>query len=137
MLWFSHCPRVKGDPMKKIFIASHEGRLNNLLYQILNYYPDKNVELIIPEQEEEFQYVIKREVPDIIFVDIRLNYSVHIELMELFEKDEALYHSYKILLTEKFNYSKERELWQSLMDLCIYMPFDVEFILQKTATLLE
>lgn len=137
MLCFCRCQLVLGDSMKKIFIASNEEKFKILLSQTLNYSKVDNMELIMPENQEEFQYIIKREVPDVIFIDVRLNSSLHIELMELLEKDETLEHCYKILLTEKFNYSKERELWQNVIDLCIYTPFDPEYLIQKTSTLLN
>lgn len=121
--------------MKKIFIASQEEKFKILLSQTLNYSKNNNMELIMPENQEEFQYIIKREVPDIVFIDVRLSSNLHIELMELLENDETLEHCYKILLTEKFNYSKERELWQNIVDFCIYMPFDPEYLIQKTSTL--
>lgn len=122
---------------KKILIVDDEPHIRILMEQTLEELEDEGVELLMAENGEKALDIIKREKPQLVFLDVMMPKVSGFEVCSAVKKELNLKNVYIIMLTAKgqeFDKQKGNEVGA---DLYMTKPFDPDEILQKSLEVLE
>ncbi len=86
---------------KKLLIVDDEAHIRMLIEQTLEDLEDDGVELLFAENGEEALELIKKEEPDLVFLDVMMPKMNGMEVCQKVKKVLHLDHVYIILLTAK------------------------------------
>jgi two-component system alkaline phosphatase synthesis response regulator PhoP len=117
--------------MAKILIVDDEPHIRLLLEQALEELVDKDVELLIAENGERALEAVKREKPELIFLDVMMPKMNGFDVCRAVKADPATKGVYIVLLTAKgqeFDRQKGDEVGA---DLYMTKPFDPDEIVAK------
>jgi two-component system alkaline phosphatase synthesis response regulator PhoP len=87
--------------MPKILIVDDDPVIRNLLEQILEPFQEHGVELMTAENGVVALEAVKRERPDIIFLDVMMPKLNGFEVCKIVKNDNEIKDSYIIMLTAK------------------------------------
>jgi DNA-binding response OmpR family regulator len=122
--------------MSKILIADDEPHIQQLLEQTLEDLEDKGVELLLVGNGTEALAIIKRERPELVFLDVMMPGMSGFDVCETVKKKLALPGIFIVILTAKGQeFDKERG-FQAGVDVYMTKPFDPDLIMEKARDVL-
>jgi DNA-binding response OmpR family regulator len=86
---------------KKILIVDDESHIRMLIEQTLEDLEDEGVELLFAENGEEALALIKKEAPNLVFLDVMMPKMNGMEVCHKVKKELKMTDVYIILLTAK------------------------------------
>jgi len=122
---------------KKILIVDDEVHIRALLEHALEDLEDEGVELLFAKDGDEGLKAIKKEKPDLIFLDIMMPKMNGYDVCREIKKDPELNTSYIIMLTAKGQSSDKIRGEEVQADEYITKPFNPDEILNKASTILD
>jgi len=122
---------------KKILIIDDEVHIRALLEQSLEDLEDKGVKLLFAKDGDEGLKIIKKEKPDLIFLDIMMPKMNGYDVCREIKKDPEFNTSYIIMLTAKGQTSDKIMGEEVKADEYITKPFNPDEILDKASTILD
>ncbi len=122
--------------MKKILIVDDEPNILILMEQILEELEDQGVLLLTAKDGQKALEIIKKEKPDLIFLDVMMPYFSGLEVCETVKKNDDFSHIYIILLTARGQSFDEEIGMQAGADLYMTKPFRPREILLKSKRIL-
>ncbi len=123
--------------MQKILIVDDEPLMRQLVEQTLEGLEECGVELLSAEDGVSAVDIIKRERPDIVFLDVMMPKMNGFEVCNIIKRDLALRDVYVIMLTAKgqeFDKQKAKEVGA---DSYITKPFKIDEIYDKAIEVLK
>ena len=122
-------------PMK-ILIVDDEPHLRMLIQQTLEELEDDGVELLTASNGEEALEIIRKEQPNLVFLDVMMPKKNGFDVCSAVKNDLGLAHIHIILLTAKgqeFDRQRGQEVGANL-----YMtkPFDPDALISKARSVL-
>jgi two-component system alkaline phosphatase synthesis response regulator PhoP len=122
---------------KKILIIDDEVHIRALLEHALEDLEDEGVELLFAKDGDEGLKTIKKEKPDLIFLDIMMPKMNGYDVCREIKKDPEFNTSYIIMLTAKGQTSDKIRGEEVQADEYITKPFNPDEILHKASTILD
>ncbi|WP_107667721.1 PleD family two-component system response regulator [Cyanothece sp. BG0011] len=122
--------------MKKILIVDDEPNIIILMEQILEELEDKGVLLLTAKDGKKALEVIKKEEPDLVFLDVMIPHISGLEVCKIVKDNNHLSHVYIILLTARGQSFDEENGMEAGADLYITKPFRPKEILLKSKSIL-
>ncbi|MCL1467938.1 response regulator [Argonema galeatum] len=116
---------------KKVLIVDDEPHIRILMEQTLEELEDEGVELLMAENGEKALETIKREKPQLVFLDVMMPKMSGFEVCSAVKKDLGMRDVYIIMLTAKgqeFDKQKGNDVGA---DLYMTKPFDPDEVLEK------
>lgn len=86
---------------KKLLIVDDEPHIRMLIEQTLEDLEDEGVELLLAENGEQALQIIKKEKPNLVFLDVMMPKMNGMEVCQKVKKELNLSEVYIILLTAK------------------------------------
>lgn len=121
---------------KKVLIVDDEPHIRILMEQTLEELEDEGVELLMAENGEKALETIKREKPQLVFLDVMMPKMSGFEVCSAVKKDLGMRDVYIIILTAKgqeFDKQKGNDVGA---DLYMTKPFDPDEVLEKSMEIL-
>lgn len=122
---------------KKILIVDDEVHIRALLEHALEDLEDEGVELLFAKDGDEGLKAIKKEKPDLIFLDIMMPKINGYDVCREIKKDPEFNTSYIIMLTAKGQTSDKIRGEEVQADEYITKPFNPDEILDKASAILD
>ncbi|MCP3873598.1 MAG: response regulator [Desulfobacteraceae bacterium] len=122
---------------KKILIIDDEAHIRALLEHALEDLEDEGVELLFAKDGDEGLKTIKKEKPELVFLDIMMPKMNGYDVCREIKKDPGLNTSYIIMLTAKGQTSDKIRGGEVQADEYITKPFNPDEILIKASTILD
>jgi two-component system alkaline phosphatase synthesis response regulator PhoP len=122
---------------KKILIVDDEVHIRALLEHALEDLEDEGVELLFAKDGDEGLKAIKKEKPDLIFLDIMMPKMNGYDVCREIKKDPEFNTSYIIMLTAKGQTSDKIRGEEVQADEYITKPFNPDEILDKASAILD
>ena len=122
---------------KKVLIVDDEPHIRILMEQTLEELEDREVELILADNGEKALEIIKKEKPQLVFLDVMMPKMSGFEVCKTVKQELDMRNVYIILLTAKgqeFDKQKGNEVGA---DLYMTKPFDPDEVLQKSLKVLQ
>jgi DNA-binding response OmpR family regulator len=119
----------------KILVADDELPIRMLMEQTLE--DIEGIELFFASNGEEALHAILEENPEIVFLDVMMPEFDGYEVLEIVHSHIECDDMRVILLTAKGSETDIRKAEMYNIDLYITKPFDPDFILDKTAKIIE
>ena len=121
---------------KKVLIVDDEPHIRILMEQTLEELEEEGVELLVAENGEKALETIKREKPQLVFLDVMMPKMSGFEVCSAVKKDLGMRDVYIIMLTAKgqeFDKQKGNDVGA---DLYMTKPFDPDEVLEKSMEIL-
>ncbi len=122
--------------MPKILIVDDDPLIRNLLGQILEPFEGKGVELLTAENGLVAIESVKRERPEIVFLDVMMPKMNGFEVCNILRNDLKIKDSYIIMLTAKGQELDKHKARRSGADCYITKPFNINELVQKVSEVL-
>jgi CheY-like chemotaxis protein len=122
--------------MQKILIVDDDPLIRNLLGQILEPFEDQGVELFTANNGMDAIEVVKRESPDVIFLDVMMPKMNGFEVCNIVKNDLDLKKIVVIMLTAKGQELDRQKAKGVGADLYITKPFNINELVQKVSEIL-
>ena len=120
----------------KILIVDDEPHLRTLILQSLEELEDEGVDLFIAANGEEALETIRREEPNLVFLDVMMPRKNGFDVCRAVKHELGLSHIHIILLTAK-GQEFDRQLGQEVgADLYMTKPFDPDALVAKARSVL-
>ena len=120
----------------KILIVDDEPHLRTLIQQTLEELEDEGVELFTAANGEEALETIKKEQPNLVFLDVMMPKKNGFDVCYTVKRELGLGQIYIILLTAK-GQEFDRQRGQEVgADLYMTKPFDPDALLEKARSVL-
>lgn len=123
--------------MPKILIVDDEPHIRLLLEQTLEDFEDKGVEIITAGNGKDALEIIKKETPDIVFLDVMMPEMNGYDVCHAVKNDLNLTDVYIIMLTAKGQEYDKKKGEDAGADIYMTKPFNPDVIIAKTATILN
>lgn len=123
--------------MPKVLIVDDEPHIRLLLEQTLEEFEEKGVEIITAGNGKQALELIKKETPDIVYLDVMMPEMNGYDVCNAVKKDPALKGVYIILLTAKGQEYDKKRGDDSGADIYMTKPFNPDVIIAKTASILN
>ena len=121
---------------RKILIVDDEAHIRMLISQTLEELEDEGVEFIEAENGEAALEIIKKEKPQLVFLDVMMPRMNGMEVCRRVKKELGLNNVFIVLLTAK-GQELDRQRGQEVgADVYMTKPFDPEIILSKAKEVL-
>ena len=122
--------------MPSILIVDDDPVIRNLLTQILEEFQESGVRLLTAENGEAAMESIKREKPDIIFLDVMMPKMNGFEVCDMVKRDPETKDIYIIMLTAKGQEIDKQKAKELGSDYYITKPFNIDEIIKKVIDIL-
>ncbi len=122
---------------QKLLIVDDESHIRMLIEQTLEDLEDEGVELLFAENGEEALEVIKREEPNLVFLDVMMPKMNGMEVCHKVKKELNLAHVYIILLTAKGQEVDRQKGLDMGADRYMTKPFDPDEMLSIAEEILN
>ncbi|WP_347275588.1 response regulator [Candidatus Kuenenia sp.] len=123
--------------MPKVLIVDDEPHIRLLLEQTLEEFEEKGVEIITAGNGKQALELIKKETPDIVYLDVMMPEMNGYDVCNAVKNDPALKGVYIILLTAKGQEYDKKMGDDSGADIYMTKPFNPDVIIAKTASILN
>ena len=121
--------------MQKILIVDDDPLIRLLLEEILTDFRAKGVQISSADNGRTALELIKREEPNIIFLDVMLPQMNGFEVCNIIKNDLSLKHLY-IMLTAKGQEIDKKKAHEYGADYYITKPFTIQDVLKKVSEVL-
>jgi two-component system, OmpR family, alkaline phosphatase synthesis response regulator PhoP len=122
--------------MPSILIVDDDPVIRNLLTQILEEFQESGVRILTAENGETAIEIIKREKPDIIFLDVMMPKMNGFEVCDMVKRDPATKDICIIMLTAKGQEIDKQKAKELGSDYYITKPFNIDEIIRKVIAIL-
>jgi two-component system alkaline phosphatase synthesis response regulator PhoP len=122
---------------KKLLIADDEGHIRLLLEQTLEDLEDEGVELLQASDGEEALSMIRKEQPQMVFLDYNMPKMTGVAVCQEVKNDPELQAVYIVLLTGKGQETDRQEGLEAGADRYLTKPFDPGEVLELAGEILE
>jgi CheY-like chemotaxis protein len=122
--------------MPSILIVDDDPVIRNLLNQILEGFQESGVRLLTAENGEAAMESIKREKPDIIFLDVMMPKMNGLEVCDMVKRDPETKDIFIIMLTAKGQEIDKQKAIELGSDYYITKPFNIDEIMRKVVDIL-
>jgi len=122
--------------MQKILIVDDDPLIRLLLEEILTDFMAKGVQISSADNGRTALELIKREEPNIIFLDVMLPQMNGFEVCNIIKNDLSLKHLYIIMLTAKGQEIDKKKAHEYGADYYITKPFTIQDVLKKVSEVL-
>jgi len=122
--------------MPTILIVDDDPVIRNLLSQILEEFQESGVRLLTAENGEAAMESIKREKPDMIFLDVMMPKMNGFEVCDMVKRDPETKDIYIVMLTAKGQEIDKQKAKELGSDYYITKPFNIDEILRKVIDIL-
>jgi two-component system, OmpR family, alkaline phosphatase synthesis response regulator PhoP len=123
--------------MHKILIVDDDPLIRNLLGQILESFEEKGVQLLNANNGIVAIEIVKKEKPDIIFLDVMMPKMNGFEVCSIIKNDLLLNNIYIIMLTAKGQEIDKQKAKGIGADFYITKPFNIKEIVEKVSDILS
>jgi two-component system alkaline phosphatase synthesis response regulator PhoP len=123
--------------MKKILIVDDEPHIRALLEQALEEFEDEGVEIHLAVDGEDAINVIKKEKPDLVFLDVMMPKIDGFEVCRIIKKELGLSNVYVIMLTAQGQEFDKQLGKKAGADIYMTKPFNPDDIVSKAAEVLQ
>ena len=123
--------------MPKILIVDDDPVIRNLLEQILEPFQEHGVELLTAENGVVALEAVRRERPDIIFLDVMMPKLNGFEVCRIIKNDNEIKDSYIIMLTAKGQEVDKQKAKDVGVDCYITKPFNISELIGKVDEVLD
>ena len=123
--------------MPKILIVDDDPVIRNLLEQILEPFQEHGVELMTAENGVVALEAVRRERPDIIFLDVMMPKLNGFEVCRIIKNDNEIKDSYIIMLTAKGQEVDKQKAKDVGVDCYITKPFNISELIGKVDEVLD
>ena len=122
--------------MPSILIVDDDPVIRNLLSQILEEFQESGVRFLTAENGEAAMESIKREKPDMIFLDVMMPKMNGFEVCDMVKREPETRDIYIIMLTAKGQEIDKQKAKELGSDYYITKPFNIDEILRKVIDIL-
>jgi CheY-like chemotaxis protein len=122
--------------MPSILIVDDDPVIRNLLKQILEEFQESGVRILTADNGETAIEIIKREKPDIIFLDVMMPKMNGFEVCDMVKRDPEIKHISIIMLTAKGQEIDKQKAKELGADCYITKPFNINEIMKKVTDIL-
>ena len=122
--------------MAKILIADDEKYIRLLLEQALEEITDQGVELLLAVNGHEALDMIRKEKPELVFLDLMMPKLTGIEVCDAVKNKLDIRDSYIVILTAKCQAGDMQQGLKIGADAYMSKPFDLDEIIEKTKQVL-
>jgi two-component system alkaline phosphatase synthesis response regulator PhoP len=122
--------------MPSILIVDDDPVIRNLLKQILEEFRESGIRLLTAENGEAAMESIKREKPDIIFLDVMMPKMNGFEVCDMVKRNPATKDICIIMLTAKGQEIDKQKAKELGSDYYITKPFNIDEIIRKVVDIL-
>ncbi|HEY9816320.1 MAG: response regulator [Leptolyngbya sp. DLM2.Bin15] len=121
---------------QKILIVDDEPHIRALMEQTLEDLEDEGVELLTAGDGQQALDLIRRECPQLVFLDVMMPKMNGYEVCAAVKQDSNLRNTYIIMLTAKGQEIDKQKGENMGADIYMTKPFDPDEILQKSQQIL-
>jgi two-component system alkaline phosphatase synthesis response regulator PhoP len=122
--------------MPKILIVDDEPFIRLLLEQVLEELEDEGVELITADNGETALDIIRRETPELVFLDVMMPKMNGFDVCNAVKNELAINNVYIVLLTAKGQEFDKLKGVEVGADVYMTKPFNPDEVLQKARSVL-
>jgi DNA-binding response OmpR family regulator len=122
--------------MQKILIVDDDPLIRLLIEEILTDFNAKGIQISSADNGLTALELIKREEPDIIFLDVMLPQMNGFEVCNIIKNDLSLKHLYVIMLTAKGQEIDKKKAHEYGADYYITKPFTIQDVIKKVSEVL-
>ena len=122
--------------MPKILIVDDDTVIRNLLEQILEPFEEQGVELMTADNGIVALESVKRERPEIIFLDVMMPRMNGFEVCKIIKNDPEMANCYVIMLTAKGQEVDKHRAEEIGVDSYITKPFNIGDLIAKVSEVL-
>ena len=122
--------------MSSILIVDDDPVIRNLLIQILEEFQESGVRFLTAENGETAIEIIKREKPDIIFLDVMMPKMNGFEVCDMVKRDPETKDICIVMLTAKGQEIDKQKAKELGADYYITKPFNIDEIIKKVIDIL-
>jgi two-component system, OmpR family, alkaline phosphatase synthesis response regulator PhoP len=122
--------------MPSILIVDDDPVIRNLLTQILEEFQESGVRILTAENGEVAVESIKREKPDMIFLDVMMPKMNGFEVCDMVKRNPETKDIYIIMLTAKGQEIDKQKAKELGADYYITKPFNIDEIIKKVIDIL-
>lgn len=122
---------------KKLLIVDDEAHIRMLIEQTLEDLEDEGVELLFAENGEQALELIRKEEPNLVFLDVMMPKMNGMEVCQKVKKELNLSHVYIILLTAKGQEVDRQKGMDMGADRYMTKPFDPDEMLSVAEEVLN
>jgi len=122
--------------MPKILIVDDDPVIRNLLEQILEPFEEQGVELMTADNGIVALESVKRERPEIIFLDVMMPRMNGFEVCKIIKNDPEMANCYVIMLTAKGQEVDKHRAEEIGVDSYITKPFNIGDLIAKVSEVL-
>jgi DNA-binding response OmpR family regulator len=122
---------------QKLLIVDDESHIRMLIEQTLEDLEDEGVELMFAENGEQALELIKKEEPNLVFLDVMMPKMNGMEVCHKVKKELKLSHVYIILLTAKGQEVDRQKGLEMGADRYMTKPFDPDEMLSVAEEILN
>lgn len=123
--------------MPKILIVDDEPYIRLLLEQTLEEFEEKGVDLLLTDNGEDAIEIIKRERPELVFLDIMMPKMNGFDVCNKVKNELGMKNIYIIMLTAKGQEFDKKRGIEVGADIYMTKPFSPDVIIEKTAEILK
>lgn len=118
--------------MAKILVADDASYMRALMTRILEEFEDKGHTILTARNGQEAIDLIKKEVPDIVFLDVVMPIKEGYEVCREVKSSEELKDIYVIILTSNSSGYDKKMVEEVGADYYMTKPFDPDMVLEVT-----
>jgi two-component system, OmpR family, alkaline phosphatase synthesis response regulator PhoP len=122
--------------MPSILIVDDDPVIRNLLNQILEEFQESGVRILTAENGEAAMESIKREKPDIIFLDVMMPKMNGFEVCDMVKRDPETKDICIVMLTAKGQEIDKQKAKELGANYYITKPFNIDEIIKKVIDIL-
>jgi len=122
--------------MPSILIVDDDPVIRNLLNQILEEFQESGVRILTAENGEAAMECIKREKPDIIFLDVMMPKMNGFEVCDMVKRDPETRDICIVMLTAKGQEIDKQKAKELGANYYITKPFNIDEIIKKVIDIL-
>lgn len=122
--------------MSKLLIADDESHIRLLLESIVEELEDEGVEILLADNGESALEMIRRERPEIVFLDVMMPKMNGFDVCNIVKKEEPVDGIYIVLLTAKGQEFDKKRGAEVGADKYMTKPFNPDEILATAAEVL-
>ncbi|HMK44834.1 MAG TPA: response regulator [Dissulfurispiraceae bacterium] len=123
--------------MHKVLIVDDEPLIRLLLEQTLEAFEERGVEVFSVENGVEAVEMIKKERPDIVFLDVMMPKMNGFEVCSIVKQQLCMHDVCIVMLTAKGQEQDKQKAMEAGADQYITKPFNIEEVAGKVAEVLR